>query len=276
MSIISQLASMQFAPLSHADLDEVRNLQPEDWSDIMPEIEYYVHADLCYPIKATLDDRIVGTGTYLVFENTAWLAHIIVDGAFRKRGIGLQIVLELLRRLQDFPVETCLLTATMAGKSVYEKAGFRTVGAYIFFKREFPWKGGPVSPKLAPFREAYRSSIYELDEKASGENRRKLIPEFLETSVVYLDNDRVLGYYLPDLRNGPIVADSIDAGLALMQYKYADVDKAVLPAENTAGLEFLKQHGFVESGLTSPRMVFGKNIAWKPEMVFSRIGGNFG
>ena len=267
---------MHFEPLTSLDLSEMGDIQPAEWPDIIPELTYYIDAPFCHPIKTKIGEKIAGIGTAIVFKNTAWLAHIIVAPDFRRRGVAYQLVLELLKNLRLEGIETCLLTATKVGQPVYEKAGFRTVGEYVFLDREKPWQGKPDSQNLAPFKEIYRSQIYELDGKASGENRQPLIAEYLINSIVYLENSRVLGYYLPDLRNGLIVADSIEAGLTLMNVKYATEDKAAIPSANVAGLAFLKEHGFVETGLTAPRMVLGKDIAWRPEMIFGRIGGNFG
>ncbi|MFM9949475.1 MAG: GNAT family N-acetyltransferase [Saprospiraceae bacterium] len=267
---------MQFEALTTNDLSRMGDLQPADWPDITPELTYYIDAPFCHPIKAKIDGKIAGIGTSIVFENTAWLAHIIVAPDFRRQGIAYQLVLELLKNLRRDGVETCLLTATKIGQPVYEKAGFRTVGEYVFLNREKPWESKPDSQSLAPFNEIYRSQVYELDKKASGENRQKLIAEYLGNAIVYLENEIVLGCYFPDLRNGLILAESVEAGLALMNVKYATEDKAVIPSANIAALAFLKQHGFAETGLTAPRMVLGKDIAWKPKMIFGRIGGNFG
>lgn len=267
---------MQFEVLMTDDLSRIGDLQPADWPDIVPELVYYINAPFCHPIKTKVDEKIAGIGTAIVFENTAWLAHILVAPDFRRRGIAYQLVLELLNYLRREGVETCLLTATKAGQPVYEKAGFSTIGEYVFLDREKPWAGKPFSQNLAPFKESYRAQIYALDKKAAAENRQKLMAEYLGNSLVYLENEVVFGYYVPDLRNGLIVADSVEAGLELMNFKYATADKAAIPSANVAGLEFLKHHGFKETGITAPRMVFGKDIAWKPDMIFGRIGGNFG
>ena len=54
------------------------------------------------------------------------------------------------------------------------------------------------------------------------------------------------------------------------------MDKAVIPAENKAGIEFLKQNGFVESQTKGTRMILGNEVPWFPKKIYSRIGGNFG
>ncbi len=61
-----------------------------------------------------------------------------------------------------------------------------------------------------------------------------------------------------------------------MNLKYSTSDKAVLPSENIAGIEFLKQNGFVENTTKGTRMIMGKELEWKPNNVYSRISGNFG
>ncbi len=68
--------------------------------------------------------------------NTAWLAHIIVDPEYRKRGIGSLIVCQLLDFLKNSGCETVSLIATELGYSVYKKAGFVEQTEYAFFERE--------------------------------------------------------------------------------------------------------------------------------------------
>ncbi|OQX81186.1 MAG: hypothetical protein B6D64_02270 [Bacteroidetes bacterium 4484_276] len=53
-------------------------------------------------------------------------------------------------------------------------------------------------------------------------------------------------------------------------------NKIVLPEDNQAGVGFLKQNGFVKTETKGTRIIPGKDIYWKPENIYSRIGGNFG
>jgi len=61
-----------------------------------------------------------------------------------------------------------------------------------------------------------------------------------------------------------------------MKSKYAVNDRAVLPAENDAGISFLEQNGFVKTSVRGTRMAYGEDIQWIPDKIFSRIGGNIG
>src|SRR5512141_2648406 len=110
---------MQIEPITNTDLDKIRTLQPEGWSDIVPDIAFYVTSDFCNPIKMTEGETIAGIGASIRFHRSAWLAHIIVDQGYRNKGIGFQIVSRLLEELKKSGTESCLLTATEMGQPVY-------------------------------------------------------------------------------------------------------------------------------------------------------------
>ena len=223
-----------------------------------------------------MDDRIAGIGVTIVYDTTAWLAHIIVDASYRNRGIGLWIVSELLQGLRDFPVTTCMLTATELGKPVYVKAGFRAVSEYVFMNREKSITDYPVSPDIVEYTARYRTQILQMDRRITAENRERLLSTHLEGSKVYLKNGEVQGYFIPGLKEGPVIAENPEAGMELMKLKFSGAGRIVLPSENIAGIEFLKQNGYTETTTKGTRMVLGENPSWLPEKIFSRIGGNFG
>jgi len=267
---------MLIEPITTKDLDKLSHLQPEGWSEIGPDLEFYVQSDFCYPVKAAAESTIAGIGALIVFQHTAWLAHIIVDAGFRNRGIGYQIVETLLNHLKETGISTCLLTATELGQPVYIRAGFKNIAEYIFLNREKPWQKATVSPNIVDFTEEFRQDIYKMDMQATGEGRERLLYPFLKNARLYIKNNILMGYLIPGLREGLIIAENEEAGFALMNAKYATVDKAILPADNKAGIEFLLKRGFADSGKKGTRMILGKEVPWKPEMIYSRIGGNVG
>jgi hypothetical protein len=267
---------LQFATIITSDLKEIRDLQPEGWPDIVPEFEFYIRKDFCHPIKALFNNRIVGIGTSIIFSRTAWLSHIIVGLEFRNRGIGFQITKQLLSGKVAESVDTVLLIATELGKPVYEKAGFRTVTEYLYFHSDNPWRDNQVSPNIIPYNESHYSVLTELDRQISGEDRRSLLEDFISNTFLYVENNSAEGFYMPDLGEGLILALTETAGLELMKVKYSKADKAVLPSDNLQGTEFLTQHGFTLTDTRGTRMILGQDIDWKPQNVFSRIGGNYG
>lgn len=266
---------MRIDPLTHTDLPAIRNLQPEGWPDIVPVFDFYIRSAFCDPVKVTLNGHIVGLGASIAYDTTAWLAHIIVSKNHRNKGIGYELVCEILNRL-DRTMETCLLLATPSGQSVYRKAGFREVTPYLFFQREKPWRNYPVSSHIIPFEASHRKIILKSDREITGENRENILSNYIKNARIYWEDHKVKGYYIPGAGEGPIIADTVDAGLELMKMKYAKADTAVLPADNSEGIAFLEQNGFTLTHTQGIRMIRGKEIHWKPEKIYSRIGGNFG
>jgi hypothetical protein len=70
---------MKFEPITIRDLDKIKLLQPADWNDIIPKIEFYIRSPFCFPVKAIVDNHIAGIGAAILYDTTAWLAPIM-DG----------------------------------------------------------------------------------------------------------------------------------------------------------------------------------------------------
>jgi len=267
---------MQFDKLTYSDIDKISYLQPDEWPNITDAFRLYCNYDFCNPIKVTLNNEIVGIGTSISFDKTAWLAHIIVNSDYRKRGIGYKIVDLLLAGIRTRGIETSLLIATELGEPVYLKAGFRKVSDYCYFERYSSKMDKQFINNIKPYKDDFYEDIIQLDTYISGENREKLLKKYLNKSFVYISNNVIDGFYIPNLEEGPIFALTTDAGKELMRFKYSTVDRAIMPSENQAGIEFIKEFGFLETKATGKRMIFGREIEWKPEMIYSRIGGNIG
>jgi ribosomal protein S18 acetylase RimI-like enzyme len=68
-----------------------------------------------------------GFVTALRHEKSGWIGNLIVAEQFRGRGFGETLFRNTLDTLRDVGVETVWLTASTAGKSLYEKHGFKRV-----------------------------------------------------------------------------------------------------------------------------------------------------
>lgn len=268
--------AMKVDPVTWDDLDQISTLRPEGWSDISADFKFYIKTAWCNPIKVESGNKIIAVGASISFGPTAWLAHIIVDKHYRRMGVGSFVVNELLLFLDSQGVQTCSLLATESGRPVYEKAGFRRVTDYVFMRRESPWQGSNISPSIVPAKDHHLQDILQLDKAVSGEDRKLLIEANLIDAMVYTRNNDVCGFYLPQLKEGLIVAEDEEAGLALMNVKYAAVDKAVLPQNNKAGVSFLLNNGFVPTQSKGTRMIRGDALHSSFSKMYSRIGGNLG
>lgn len=262
-------------PITEYDIDSIRDLQPEDWPDIIPMIKFYIANSFCKPIKVSIDNKIAGIGTGILLDNTAWLAHIIVSPEFRNNGIGSSIVKYLIEYYKSISCETVSLIATSLGYPVYKRAGFIEETEYLLFERDKPLDGPLLSDNIIKFTENYTNGILALDRKISGENRDKILLNKICNSYIYKDKNNLAGYYIPDLGEGLIVAESDIAGIELMKLKYSIATKGFLPADNVSGIRFLQENGFNETKRIK-RMFLGKKLLWQPEKIFSRIAGNLG
>lgn len=263
-------------PLQIQDLPHIGHLQPKGWDNMLQSILSYCMQPFCRPIKVLEGDRIIGVGNIVLHQGSGWLSHIIVDSAHRGKGVGQQIVEHLLDIAAEHRLASVNLIATDLGAPVYEKAGFRPVGDYIYLKKIDNWifKGIPDNVRSGTSIDHHQ--IFELDRQISGENRVKLIEDHVKNCIVFDHKGTVEGYYLPHLGQGPIYALTGRAGLALMALKYSSADIAVLPKANTVGVDFLVQRGFEIKNNTAIRMVYGQETLWQPQHIYSRIGGNHG
>jgi len=105
---------MDRQPLELPDLELITALQPPDWPNIIPSIEFYIISTFCFPIKLIIDNKIVGIGTTIIHNDIAWLAHIIVHPEHRNQGIGKIITQTLVDSLQT-KCDTIYLIATDLG-----------------------------------------------------------------------------------------------------------------------------------------------------------------
>ena len=256
------------------DLDAVAGLQPDGWPDIFPSIEYYCKSDFCFPLKATLARKVVGIGTAIIYGYTAWLAHIIVSPDHRNAGIGSAITKALIDLSQRNSCRSLLLIATTLGEPVYKKFGFEVETKYLFFDHGISLSP-EASPEISGFQKTHEEPLFELDRFVSGEDRKKLLREHLNNTLVFIENNLLKGFYMPALGEGLIIADSPAAGLALMKLRTASTKKFCIPMLNENALNFLSQNGYTEYRRAS-RMILGEKVIWEGRKIYSRIGGNLG
>lgn len=260
---------------NNTDIEALPALQPDGWSDITPAWHFYLSCGFCKPIKVIVNDQIVGIGTTILHEHTAWLAHIIVHNDFRGKGLGTLITKALLDSIDSKQYNSVQLIATSLGEPIYQKLGFEKSGEYVFYSRNESSIEPTSITNIIDYSSEYQNSILEMDAYVTGEKRGKLLLPHLEMAKIVVEKGILQGIYLPTLGEGPIIALNDTAGIELMKFKYGNIHKAVAPINNDAALDFFQQHGF-EPGMRLSRMQLGQPISWKPQYLFGRVGGNLG
>lgn len=239
--------------------------------------------DGCF--AACADGQVIGTTTTTTYgSDLAWVGMVLVDPAFRRRGVATALVETALGFLRDIGVRTVQLDATAAGQPVYERLGFRPAGA---IERWAGNLGGTADGSTATGEWA---AIAALDRLAFGADRERLITCLIEDGpcspvIARGPGGEVTGYALarPGARAGyvgPVVADVIPTARTLLLAAattlprtpvYVDIDPSFPGAvELMAGLGLARQREFVRMRLGPPLPVGG------PLRVFAIAGPEVG
>ncbi|MBN1620074.1 GNAT family N-acetyltransferase [candidate division WOR-3 bacterium] len=267
------MISQAIEEITEDDKTSLRLLQPEGWGDIVPAFEFYASKEFCRPVKLTEGSGIIAVGAAIIFENIAWLAHIIVRNDKRNKGLGRKIVDDLLEITSG--CESVSLIATELGFPLYEKAGFREQTEYVFFEAEKQTEIQNSDSSIRQLTQEDIKDVLKMDTRITGEKRRELLLDKLSGGFVLKQGNSLRGFYLTELGEGLILADNPEAGIKLMEARMQSKKTAALPGENTEGIKFLIESGFVETK-KAKRMILGKEFLWHPDKVWNRIGGNFG
>ena len=266
---------MNIHALEHSDKNLVADLQPEGWNEFMPNIEFYMSSGFCFPIKLTIDKKIVGIGTTIIHDTVAWLAAIIVHPDYRNRGLGKLITKTLIDSLKPKGCNTIYLIATDLGEPVYNKLGFETETGYICFKEIKATSGWNISEHIVPFTDDFKTQLATIDRKATGEDRMMHLESHLARGYLYIQNNIVEGFCLPTIGEGLIAAKTTSAGDELMKLRLSTKENAIFPRDNLNASEFMHQNNFKEHKAIK-RMRLGKKVDWQPKNIYNRVGGNLG
>lgn len=256
------------------DIANLAELQPPDWGDIRPHFEYHIKSSRAHPIKFEIDGKLVAVGTTILHANTAWLAQIIVHSGYRNRSLGTKMTQALLGLINSETHPTVYLIATALGEPVYRKLGFAEEGGQVFMKG-VKGQDRVAIPEIVSYHSQYADRLFAMDADVSGEDRSQRLLEHLDDAMVYVSNGELLGYYLPGLGEGHIIATNPEAGKALMAYRLQYYDSAVLPLENAIGIQLLEERGFSRTRVAK-RMRLGPERSWKPGCMYNRISGQLG
>ncbi|HVQ40516.1 MAG TPA: GNAT family N-acetyltransferase [Pyrinomonadaceae bacterium] len=134
--------------------------------------------DGCF--AASIGGKVIATTTTTMYgQRLAWVGMVLVDPEFRRRGIATMLVRVALKHLGEAGVGTVKLDATPAGVPVYEGLGFereRTIERWSGVARDGSGNRLMGDPE--------RSGIFELDRRAFGADRARLLSTLIEDACV--------------------------------------------------------------------------------------------
>jgi GNAT superfamily N-acetyltransferase len=271
-----QEETLEIRKIRKNELSLIRDFPPPGWnSDLEKVYNQHYNQDYFYPVVATINKEIVGTGMAVLNDNATWLGNIIVRESHRNKGIGNTITKHLVDFSRSKGIEMIILTASELGLPIYLKIGFKNDISYLFFKSDNDIKIDHVSKYISPVVKSDYEEIIELDYSISGERREKLLASTLVTGFKYKDN-KIEGYYLPDFGKGLILAYSEIAGIELLKFRFSrDTSSICVPETNIAAIDFIASLGYYQY-FKSPRMFLNQNVSWNPQKVYSRGCGYLG
>ncbi|MCF2490956.1 GNAT family N-acetyltransferase [Dyadobacter sp. CY347] len=258
-----------------ADLDQLPVLQPPDWGSLIPRFEYFIASPLCHPIKISEQGELVAVGTSIMHADTVWLACVVVHAGHRNKGLGKEITQDLITNIDQTHFKTIYLDATEYGFPVYLKLGFEVETTYTHMRSTSDLLTASSSAFIVPFDAHYLPQILAIDQHVSGEDRSGVLSDFIQTSLLYVADGQVLGFYIPGWGDGPIIAISEAAGAALIKKRAQDENAAILPSDHAFAINCLQALSFKEYR-TSRRMFLGEKRIWQPTGIYNRISGQLG
>lgn len=256
------------------DLETITRLTPPGWTDLRPVFDRYLQNPQVEAVKFCEGEQLCGVGASIRMERTAWLAHIVVDAQFRGRGIAGSIVEYLCDRLERSGVETVSLLATDLGEPVYVRCGFRTVGHYAFLT--LPQAFRVEQMPLRAYAPQDLEAVLDFDLRYAGENRASLLLPHLSSAMLAFEGSTLRGYYLPELGEGHVVADSHEAALSLLSLRSHKSLTCGVPVANEYVLDALIRQGAQVEEKYIARMERGMPLHWNAYWCCARIAGKLG
>lgn len=210
----------------------------------------------------TADRHVIATAATLPYAGIAWISMVLVDEAWRRRGIARGLIERCTREIHGAGLVP-VLDATPAGRTVYAGMGYRDVLGLQRWARGARRRTTGAAPRgVRPLRPSDLRAIAALDAAAFGAPRPWLLQALAQRSggfaAVAERDGAVTGAVLGRpgrvaTQIGPIVAPDPPVAATLLQYAAAGVPGPVFIdalerheafADALEGLHFAPQRPF--------------------------------
>ncbi len=165
--------------LTCADLPLGMRLKDQaGWNQVEADWVRFLEVEPGGAFVADLDGQPAGTLATCVFGPVAWIAMVLVDVAFRRRGVARALMEHGLKVLDRKGVRTVRLDATPLGQPLYEQLGFVTDHILHRYAGVLPSRDAPATVRAA--RRADHEACLRLDRQATGTDRAKILLRLFE------------------------------------------------------------------------------------------------
>jgi GNAT superfamily N-acetyltransferase len=273
--------------LRSTDVDDAQELVAEAcWNQTAAD--WRIFLDMGHALGARAPDgTLIGTAAILPYGGFGWISMVLVSKAWRRQGIGTQLLnhcVEMLRELSAIP----MLDATPAGREVYVRLGFRDLSPITRWRRAATVDSGTGAPNVRLLEDRDFVQVVALDTASFGCNRENLLKLVRNRSQEFEcaaeTNGQVRGFLLG--RNGraathfgPIVADAEHTAAALVGFAGQRVSSPVMldvPDQHLDFAHWLENHGYVRERPLMRMILSSDHSFGDPRRMFGIAGPELG
>lgn len=207
--------------------------------------------------------------TAVRYGTSGWVGNLIVAKDVRGRGLGTRLMRRAVDELLADGVKTVWLTASSAGRPLYEKMGFREMDGVV------RWRGTATGGAEGGSDPVRPDELISLDRAGWGDDRAALLAAVaVRGMVVRQGGGFLVAHPCGDgFQVGPWAAAdrSVAAGLlgrALSRLQPGAQVILDVPVRNVAAVALLNDAGFIVSGRTV-LMCVGVEPVYVPERIFA-------
>jgi GNAT superfamily N-acetyltransferase len=235
----------------------------EFWQSLKDKVGHFVVA------KTT---TIVGMGAVFLYQSLAWIGHMAVEPSHRRNGIGTLLLKELLRIVQQKKVSTVNLDATGMGEPLYKRYNFKKEGEVL----QYEIQGASTVNGVKILRDIPEWCLH-LDNHSFGGDRTALLQYVLTMGGKMIVKDEEGYGILWKKRVGPIVAENVEAAVAIANYAYTRGAKTMDVPLHPVPIQFISQLKGKPIDYATPavRMVYGDPVG-DPKKVFASFNSAMG
>lgn len=269
------------APLVELGLADIRSATALSrlvgWNQLEADWALMIRLGAAFGI-ADRERGLVATGLALPYPPSfGWVSMVLVHPSFRRRGLATRLLERSVAALQERGLVP-FLDATPAGQAVYERLGFRPVGAHTRWGGR---GGGRAAGSFRPLAAGELSGLRELDETAFGADRSGVLAGLLAREGVVALRDPAGNGHLLSRRGraathiGPVVTRAPELALGLVESALARIPGRVLidvPDREPALTGLLRDRGF-EPERTFTRMALGREAGFGDAALVRAIAG---
>lgn len=226
----------------------------------------------CFVARETASATPAGFVTALRHERSGWIGNLIVSPDSRGNGIGETLFLYAAHALKFAGTETIWLTASVVGKALYEKHGFKRVDTIS------RWSGSAARNQSASDMELGSSgstpAVIGMDSRAWGDRRDVLMEAVAGRGALLVSEGGFLVVQScgESLQVGPFTAGECGEAEWLLDSALAMIPRGTRicidsPNLNQGALQVFTAKGFRIIG-SNELMFSGVKPAYRPELIY--------